>query len=52
MSPEEEAVFDFVTTLIEQFEERAYPIPDAPPHEEQQAKRLGNKFGVSAAALI
>ncbi len=89
LSPEEQAMFDLVTTLIEQFEERAYPIPDAPPHEvlrdlmehnglasvdlaveigsrarvseiltgkrsisKEQAKRLGARFGISAAAFI
>jgi len=32
LSPEEEALLDVMVTLIEQFEEKAYPIPDAPPH--------------------
>lgn len=32
LSPEEDALLDVMTTLIEQYEEKAYPIPDAPPH--------------------
>lgn len=32
LSPEEEALLDVMVTLVEQFEEKAYPIPDAPPH--------------------
>jgi HTH-type transcriptional regulator/antitoxin HigA len=30
---EERALFELLTTLIEQFEDRAYPIPDASPAE-------------------
>ncbi len=88
-SPEEHAMFDLVTTLIEQFETRACPTADAAPEEvlrdlmehngltagdleceigsrarvseilsgkrsisKEQAKRLGARFGVSAAAFI
>lgn len=32
LSPEEEALLDVMTTLIEHYEEKAHPIPDAPPH--------------------
>ena len=32
-SPEEDKLLDLMTTLIENFEEKNYPIPDAPPHE-------------------
>ncbi len=32
LSPEELALLDVISTLIEQYEEKAYPIPDAPPH--------------------
>lgn len=32
-SPEEDKLLELMTTLIEAFEEKHYPIPDAPPHE-------------------
>ena len=32
-SPEEDKLLDLMTTLVEDFEEKNYPIPDAPPHE-------------------
>ena len=32
LSPEEEKLLDLLSTLIEDFEETAYPIPPAPPH--------------------
>lgn len=32
-SPEEDKLLELMTTLIEDFEEKHYPIPDAPPHE-------------------
>ena len=32
-SPEEDKLFDLMTVLVENFEEKNYPIPDAPPHE-------------------
>ena len=32
LSAEERALLDVMCTLIEQYEEKAYPIPDAPPH--------------------
>jgi HTH-type transcriptional regulator/antitoxin HigA len=35
-SPEEDKLLDLMTTLVEDFEERNYPIPDAPPHEALQ----------------
>lgn len=33
LSPEESKLLKLMVRLIEDFEERAYPIPDAPPHE-------------------
>lgn len=32
-TPEEDKLFDLLTFLIEDFEEKAYPIPDLPPNE-------------------
>src|SRR5215204_4211993 len=32
-SPEEDKLFDLIAVLIENFEEKNYSIPDAPPHE-------------------
>ena len=32
-SPEEDKLFDLMTALVESFEAKNYPIPDAPPHE-------------------
>ncbi|MCA1579740.1 MAG: transcriptional regulator [Acidobacteria bacterium] len=32
-SPEEDKLLDLMTTLVENFEAKNYPIPDAPPHE-------------------
>jgi HTH-type transcriptional regulator / antitoxin HigA len=32
-APEEDKLFDLMATLIEAFEEKHHPIPDAPPHE-------------------
>ena len=32
-SPEEDKLLDLMTALVENFEEKNYPIPDAPPHE-------------------
>lgn len=32
-SPEEDKLLELMTTLVEDFEERHYSIPDAPPHE-------------------
>jgi HTH-type transcriptional regulator/antitoxin HigA len=31
-TPEEDALFLLVCTLVEEFEDKAYPIPAAPPH--------------------
>lgn len=31
-TPEEDALFLLVCTLVEEFEDKAYEIPDAPPH--------------------
>jgi HTH-type transcriptional regulator / antitoxin HigA len=33
LSPEEDALFDLMVFLVEDFESRTYPIPDAPPFE-------------------
>ncbi len=35
-SPEEDKLLDLMTTLVETFEEKNYPIPDASPHEALQ----------------
>jgi HTH-type transcriptional regulator / antitoxin HigA len=35
-SPEEDKLLDLMTTLVEDFEEKNYPIPDAAPHEALQ----------------
>ncbi len=32
-SPEEHALFDLLVTLIEDFEEKTYQMPNVPPHE-------------------
>lgn len=32
-SPEEHEIFDLLVVLIEEFEEREYPMPDIEPHE-------------------
>jgi HTH-type transcriptional regulator/antitoxin HigA len=33
LSPEEDKLFKLMVCLIENFEERVYPIPDTAPHE-------------------
>lgn len=33
LSPEENSLLDLLSNLVEDFEEKAYPIPDAPPNE-------------------
>jgi HTH-type transcriptional regulator/antitoxin HigA len=33
LSPEEDTLFDLMVFLVEDFESRAYPIPDAPPQD-------------------
>ncbi len=35
-SPEEHKIFDLLTILINEFEEKAYPIRDVPPNERLQ----------------
>ena len=35
-SNEEDKILDLMTTLVESFEEKNYPIPDALPHEALQ----------------
>lgn len=46
-SPEEDALFDLMVTLIEDFEEKTYPMPDVLPHERikylLEEKRLRQK---------
>ena len=32
LSPEEEKLLDLMSTLIEAYEDKHYPIPEAPPH--------------------
>jgi HTH-type transcriptional regulator / antitoxin HigA len=36
-SPEEDALAEVLTLLIESYEERRYPLPDVPPHESLKA---------------
>jgi len=33
LTPEEDALFDLMVFLVEDFDSRTYPIPDAPPFE-------------------
>lgn len=33
LSPEEEALAEVLTVLIEDYEDKHYPLPDVPPHE-------------------
>jgi HTH-type transcriptional regulator/antitoxin HigA len=46
-SPEEHVLFDLMVTLIEDFEEKTYPMPDILPHERikylLEEKRLRQK---------
>ena len=37
LSPEEEALSEVLTVLIQDFEDRHYPLPLVPPHESLQA---------------
>jgi HTH-type transcriptional regulator/antitoxin HigA len=37
LSPEEEALTEVLTVLIEDYEDRHYPLPDVPPHESLKA---------------
>lgn len=32
LKPEEDVLLELLTQLVERYEERHYPIPDAPPH--------------------
>jgi HTH-type transcriptional regulator/antitoxin HigA len=50
LSPEEEALFDLVGFLVEDFESRTYPIPDAPPFEILQF--LMEQRGLKQADLV
>jgi HTH-type transcriptional regulator/antitoxin HigA len=47
---EESALFDLITNLIEQFEERTYPIPDAPPND--VLRDLMEHHSLKAADLV
>lgn len=44
LSPEESKLFRLMVRLIEDFEERAYPIPEAPPHEVLQHLMESNDY--------
>jgi len=37
LSPEEDALTEVLTVLIEDYEDRHYPLPDVPPHESLKA---------------
>ncbi len=37
LSPEEEALAEVLTVLIEDYEDKNYPLPDVPPHESLKA---------------
>jgi HTH-type transcriptional regulator/antitoxin HigA len=37
LSPEEEALAEVLTVLIEDYEDKHYPLPDVPPHEALKA---------------
>ena len=37
LSPEEEALAEVLTVLIEDYEEKHYPLPNVPPHESLRA---------------
>lgn len=50
LSPEELALLEVMTVLIEEFEERAYPIPDAPPH--RVLKTLMQEHGLRQKDLM
>jgi HTH-type transcriptional regulator/antitoxin HigA len=50
LSPEEEALFDLMVFLVEDFESRTYPIPDASPFEILQF--LMEQRGLKQADLV
>jgi HTH-type transcriptional regulator/antitoxin HigA len=37
LSPEEEALAEVLTVLVEDYEDKHYPLPDVPPHESLKA---------------
>jgi HTH-type transcriptional regulator / antitoxin HigA len=37
LSPQEEALAELLTVLIEDYEDKHYPLPDVPPHESLKA---------------
>ena len=49
LTPEENTLFGLLTSLIEQFEETAYPLPDAEPRE--VLRDLMEHNGLKAADL-
>lgn len=38
LSPEEEALAEVLTVLIEDYEDKHYPLPDVSPHESLKAR--------------
>jgi HTH-type transcriptional regulator/antitoxin HigA len=57
LTPEERTIFELLTTLIEQFEDKAYPVPDGDPkdvlnalmeHNELKAADLADLLGSRA----
>ena len=44
LSPEESKLFKLMVRLVEDFEEHAYPIPEAPPHEVLQHLMDSNEY--------
>jgi len=50
LTPEEDALFDLMVFLVEDFDSRTYPIPDAPPFEVLQF--LMEQHGLKQADLV
>jgi HTH-type transcriptional regulator/antitoxin HigA len=50
LSPEEEALAALLAKLVEEYEERRYPIADAPPHE--VFRFLMEQHGLRQADLV
>ncbi len=49
-SPEEDKLFELLVTLIEQFEEKAYPMPDIKPND--RLRYLAEEKGMKQKDLI
>jgi HTH-type transcriptional regulator/antitoxin HigA len=50
LSPEEDALSGLLARLIEEYEERRFPVPDAPPHE--VLRFLMDQRGLRQADLV